>query len=222
MESRRLILTDDGSSSVYDQALKETFHSTHGAIQESRHVFIDSGLRQITSDPINILEIGFGTGLNALLSLEYASDQHISINYSTIEAFPLPNEIIKELNYPELTGGGKGKSWFSKLHALDWNRPEALNSHFKIEKLHTNWLVHKLDQEYFDIVFYDAFAPSKQPEMWEYDLIKKACDSLKTGGIFVTYSARGQLKRDLRSAGMTVESIPGPPGKKEMVRAIKT
>jgi tRNA U34 5-methylaminomethyl-2-thiouridine-forming methyltransferase MnmC len=219
--TRKIIQTDDGSSSIYNEQLKETYHSTHGALQESRHVFIDAGLKKCICSPARILEVGFGTGLNVLLSMEYAIAKTHPVEMVTLESEPLEKDLIDALNYDEQLGDQRASDWFSWLHEQDWDVKATFHSLFTLEKKRVNWLTFDPDKDWYDIVFYDAFAPSRQPEMWEFACIKKACNSLKKGGCFVTYSASGQLKRNLKQAGMEVETLPGPPGKKEMVRAVK-
>jgi tRNA U34 5-methylaminomethyl-2-thiouridine-forming methyltransferase MnmC len=201
----KLIVTSDGSHSLLNEELDETYHSIHGAVQESKHVFIDNGIYAYSRRPINIFEVGFGTGLNALL----AAQTNLPINYTSIEAFPLDESIFSQLNYEP------------KELLLDLHRNQHLQtSNFKFKKLHTTLEAISID-EVFDIIFFDAFAPSKQPSMWELPMLSKVCNALTPGGLFVTYCAKGQLKRDLKTLGLEVETLPGPPGKKEMVRGTK-
>ncbi|MEJ2003372.1 MAG: tRNA (5-methylaminomethyl-2-thiouridine)(34)-methyltransferase MnmD [Cyclobacteriaceae bacterium] len=218
---RKLIQTDDGSSSIYNEALNETYHSTHGAIQESRHVFLKSGLEHCGARPANILEIGFGTGLNVLLTMEYAIRNEIPVRMVTLESEPLDANLVNNLNYTSQVDDQRAAEWFRWIHEQDWQGNHTYNEYFQLKKINTDWLRFDPGNAVFNIIYYDAFAPSKQPGMWTLECIKKACASLHDGGLFVTYSARGQLKRDLSSSGMKVESLPGPPGKKEMVRAVK-
>ena len=185
--------------------LDETYHSRHGAIQESQHVFIKNGLELISKEPINVFEVGFGTGLNALLT----ALSNKKVNYTSVEAFPLPEEVYTQLNY-------EPKDLLLELHRHQQREIEK----FRFTKIHGTLQSIFLEPIY-DIIYFDAFAPSKQPSMWELPMIAKVCNALTKGGIFVTYCAKGQLKRDLRSLGMNVETLPGPPGKKEMVRGTK-
>jgi tRNA U34 5-methylaminomethyl-2-thiouridine-forming methyltransferase MnmC len=221
----KIIETKDGSHSLLNEALNETYHSTHGAIQESIHVFIKNGLQhwlnENQSKEISILEVGFGTGLNALLALKESVDQKLKIRYITLEAFPIASEVASQLNYPkqiQLTGSEK---FFSQLHSSIWNTQTEIISDFVLEKMEGKIQEMGLDESKYDIVFFDAFAPAKQPEMWELPVLSKVVQSLKPKGVFVTYCAQGQLKRNLKSLGLSVESLPGPPGKREMVRARK-
>jgi tRNA U34 5-methylaminomethyl-2-thiouridine-forming methyltransferase MnmC len=219
---RKVIRTEDGSNTIYDDELLETYHSTHGAIQESRHVFINAALAQANQPEIRILEVGFGTGLNALLAMEYALQQNSSIEMTSIESDPLDAKLITRLNYPDHLDHENGRMLFDWIHSQPWNTAAIFNARFSLCKERADWHSYKPTEDYYTIVFYDAFAPSKQIDMWSLNCIEKACNSLQKGGIFVTYSARGQLKRDLANAGMEVETLSGPPGKKEMVRAVKS
>jgi tRNA U34 5-methylaminomethyl-2-thiouridine-forming methyltransferase MnmC len=215
----QLITTADGSHSLLNTALDETYHSRHGAIQESLHVFINEGfdfvIGQNQLSEINILEIGFGTGLNALLTLQQATAKKIKVNYTSLETYPLQEAVWRTLNYGDAIAL---TSDFEKLHLAAWNEWQVVSEFFRLRKLNVS--LQQLDiADKFDLVYYDAFAPSKQPEMWELLVLQKTISKLKPRGVFVTYCAKGQLKRDLKSLGLTVETLDGPPGKKEMVRA---
>lgn len=222
MSSLKIITTHDGSHSLLHEQLNETYHSIHGAIQESNHVFIKHGLdfvkQHSNSSSINLLEIGFGTGLNALLTLQFAHIHNLAIRYTTVEAFPVEEAVWSKLNYTE---SSDSKVWFEKLHRANWNEWVTISPEFQLRKLKTTLQEAVLEQSNFDLIYFDAFAPSKQPEMWEVPMLKKVVDAMKSKGVFVTYCAKGQLKRDLHSLQLTVESLPGPPGKREMVRAQK-
>ncbi len=221
--SIRIIKTEDGSQSLYNEGLNETYHSTHGALTESKYVFIQQGLNLIVGrgkNDISILEVGLGTGLNAILVQEYAQrSPGLNIDFSTLEPFPLSPDLVTELKYDELIDGISRES-FEKLHACAWETPISALDNFTFTKYKSPLAGFETESK-FDLVFYDAFAPSKQPEMWEKALLSKVCSLLNDSGVFVTYCARGQLKRDLADLGLTVETLPGPPGKKEMVRAIR-
>lgn len=223
MSEKRLLITEDGSHTIYLPELKETYHSTHGAIRESEYVFIRQGLKHALREgkkTIEIFELGFGTGLNALLSWIYAERNQISINYHSIEAFPLTREDIEVLNYASLLDAADATDKFVKIHQCDWNEVVELSPYFQLNK------IEKLMEDFhtemqFDVCYFDAFAPSKQAEMWEIAILEKVKNMLVPQGILVTYCAKGQLKRDLKSLAFEVESLPGPPGKKEMVRAVR-
>ncbi len=219
-----LIKTGDGSNSLLNSELDETYHSRHGAIQESLHVFIRHGLQYVLeqnqSREISILEVGFGTGLNALLTLQESLKHEKKIHFTTLEAFPVAIELINQLNYTQQLDFEGTNKYFQSIHQCEWNEPVAIASNFILEKYNTKIQEMDLGSGVYDIVFFDAFAPAKQPEMWELAVLEKTVRSLKPNGILVTYCAQGQLKRNLKSLGLRVESLPGPPGKREMVRAI--
>jgi len=222
MPSLKIITTSDGSHSLWNEELNETYHSVHGAMQESAHVFIKNGLdyyiERVSPERISILEVGFGTGLNALLTLHRLLHTLIPITYTSLEAFPLGEEVWSELNYGQLAGM---KEHFTTLHRSLWEKEQQILPHFQLLKLHTTVQRVELPLKSFDLVYFDAFAPNKQPELWAYPVLGKIMDAMKMEGVFVTYCAKGQLKRDLKTLGLTTETLPGPPGKKEMVRAIK-
>ena len=224
MHELTIITTSDGSHSLLNTALNETYHSTHGAIQESIHVFIKNGLdfllQQKAIDEINILEIGFGTGLNVLLTRQRAAQTGKKIAYTSLEAFPIDINVVKKLNYPLVLMTNAEE--FTGLHLLPWDQELEVAPNFHLAKLKIKLEEAHLENQKFDLVYYDAFAPSKQPEMWELKVLRKVAEAMKPTAVFVTYCARGQLKRDLKSLGFSVETLPGPPGKKEMVRAVKT
>ncbi len=217
--SVKVISTEDGSHSIMNTVLQETYHSVHGAIQESNHVFIKHGLEYfVTKHPgksVRILEVGFGTGLNLFLSLLYGGQHQIHIYYESWEKHPLPEEIVTQLNYGEILGDEKA---FRAIHQAKWNEQLRIQPDFSFLKRHGDVLTESIDAS-FDIIYYDAFAPSKQPELWTQDILRKVTASLSPDGIFVTYCAKGQVKRDLASFGLVVEALPGPPGKMEMTRA---
>jgi tRNA U34 5-methylaminomethyl-2-thiouridine-forming methyltransferase MnmC len=225
MANIEIIITSDGSHSLRDTRLNETYHSIHGAVQESVHVFIKNGLVFFENRDhpieIRILEVGFGTGLNALLTLRHVMGVRLQIHYTTLEAFPITEETIPLLNYPEILDFAGAASLFRKLHTASWAQEEAILNNFTLKKQLGRLQDSAWSDEQFDLVFFDAFAPVKQPELWEMELLRKVEQSMKPGAVFVTYCAKGQLKRDLRSLGLQVETLPGPPGKKEMVRAMK-
>ncbi len=224
MSDKRLVVTDDGSHTLYIPELNETYHSTHGAIQESKHIFMEMGLLYFLErekiEEASILEIGFGTGLNALLCVLFAKAENKSIHYESLEAFPLSEEETSKLNYAQILEGENSTGIFQQIHASPWNEQSRILPKFELFK-HEIKVQDYSAKEKFDICFFDAFAPSKQPEMWEVDVLKKVWNALKIHGVFVTYCAKGQLKRDLKSIGFEVESLPGPPGKMQMVRATK-
>lgn len=215
--------TRDGSHSLLLPEMNETYHSTHGAVTESLYVFIDKGLRylleeQPTLKEVNILEVGFGTGLNAWLTAVEAAKLGIKVNFVTLEKFPLEKEIWSQLNYAQSESDQK---LYKSVHEVNWNCVEEVSQNFSIQKLETDIFEYSPEEGTFDLIYFDAFAPSKQPEMWQPEILQKMYNVLKTSGIFATYCAQGQFKRDFKAAGFISEELPGPPGKKEMTRGKK-
>ena len=224
MDNIKIITTEDGSHSLYHEGLKETYHSFHGALQESVHVFIEKGLRFWRNKSgmpkeVAIFEVGFGTGLNALLAAQFAMENEVKISFTTIEPFPLDTEIVEQLNYANAIGQGSLKEIFDQLHTSKWEEAVEISPFFSFLKSKSK-LEDFQTEKRFDVLFFDAFAPNKQAELWTADILQKCFSLLKDGGVFTTYSAKGQLKRDLKSVGFELETLPGPPGKKEMVRGI--
>jgi tRNA U34 5-methylaminomethyl-2-thiouridine-forming methyltransferase MnmC len=212
--------TDDGSHTLYVPELDEHYHSAYGAVQESMHVFIDAGLKYFDDkDELSILEVGFGTGLNTLLTLIETPLQKIT--YHAVEAFPLDLKTIKKLNYPNLMSGQESDLIFKKIHDADWDKEVKITDKFMLTKVSSKIQDTALPKNHFHLVYYDAFAPDVQPELWTEDIFNKIYTSMKPGGILVTYSSKGLVKQNLRAAGFTVKRLPGPPGKKHMVRAEK-
>jgi tRNA U34 5-methylaminomethyl-2-thiouridine-forming methyltransferase MnmC len=214
----KLKLTNDGSHTLYRTDLDETYHSTHGAIQESKHVFIKKGLDYSCSDlgkkKISILEVGFGTGLNCFLSFLYAKKNNIFIEYTALEINPLCNQIVKELNY---CTNQDEQCIFNKMHSVNWNELNGISSDFKLNKIH-NSLQEYTFKNTFDLVYFDAFGPRVEPNLWKKEWYEKIKTSLNNNAIIVTYCAKGAVRRDLISAGYIIERLEGPPGKREMLR----
>jgi tRNA U34 5-methylaminomethyl-2-thiouridine-forming methyltransferase MnmC len=201
--------------------LDENYHSSHGALQEAKHVFIEHGLRAIPKkNTIRIFEMGFGTGLNALLSAQEAIHLKKHIHYIGIEAFPVPTEMALSMNYEKFVSADI-EAVFSALHLTEWESRQHISPFFTIEKIQQKIEDYSPKLTSVDLVYFDAFGPRAQAEMWDLNVLAKMADILVPGGLFVTYCAKGQLKRDLKSLGFTVESLPGPPGKREMTRAWK-
>lgn len=204
---------------MYREDIDETYHSTHGAIQEALHVFIEKGLKEVekTKEDFTILEVGFGTGLNALLT---SLNSNSKIQYIGIEAFPIDQSIINQLNYISEIGNKKGADTFDKLHNAEWGVFSEITKTFSLKKVKGEIQHVDLGNE-IDLVYYDAFGPNSQGEMWDINIFKKLYASMSQNGVFVTYCAKGQVRRDLQSVGFTVERLEGPPGKREMLRAVK-
>lgn len=225
---RKIITTSDGSHSIFVPELNEHYHSIHGAIQESNHVFIEAGLKQISKDrsEINILEIGMGTGLNVLLTFFETANSSLKITYTAIEAFPIKEDLVKELNYADLLSPSESISnselqqIFNKIHSSEWNKEIFISKNFMLHKVNDELKNVELKNK-FDLIYFDAFGPPVQPEMWTEEIFQKIADTTAPKGILVTYCAKGEVKRTLKKVGFTVESIPGPPGKREMIRAVK-
>ena len=218
--TRQIILTSDGSHTLFVPLLGEHYHSIHGAIQESRHVFIQTGLGPLNAPKcIKILEIGFGTGLNALLAMQFAHQHQIEILFTTIEKYPLRKDEFSQLNY----GSVLGEEWipyFQQLHECPWEQLVPISEAFSIQKIRADLLTASFIETY-QIVFFDAFGPDKQPDLWTVTVFEKLYKSLEKQGVLVTYSAKGQVRRNLKAAGFEVERLPGPPGKREMLRATR-
>lgn len=215
-----ILITEDGSSSLRRTDLQEGYHSTFGAIAESRHIFIEAGLRKVGKLPeINILEIGFGTGLNAILSLEFAIKEKQLINYQTIEKFPLTKEIISQLNYGEKL---HLEEEFDRMHNISWNEGNELNPYFKIQKKDKPAEEINYPKDFFHLIYFDAFAPQFEEKLWNKEVFENLFQSLKQGGILVTYCCKGEVKRMLKSSGFDIEKLPGPKGKREILRALKS
>lgn len=218
--SIEIVFTADGSHTLQNSEIGDTYHSIHGAIQESRHVFINAGLEHILdSNPakINILEVGFGTGLNAYLTLLH-QDQ-IKIDYTALEPFPIGEEVYSLLNYSEELNVEADS--FRALHDTRWNKNKEITTWFSLKKIVSKIESTELPLNHFDLLYYDAFGPGKQPEMWELPVLIRLFSFIKPGGHLVTYCSKGQFQRDLRRIGFEVELPPGPPGKFEIVRARK-
>lgn len=213
-----LQMTGDGSHTLYVHKLDEYYHSWHGAIQESRHVFIERGLHQVTGPRVRLLEIGFGTGLNAYLTCIEAEKLGIQVDYHSIELYPLSGELFERLNYSRLLGKRAGV--YQHIHEAGWNEQQRITPFFCIYKILGDFLKFQPEASY-QLIYFDAFAPVKQPGMWEKAQLLKLFWALVSGGILVTYCAKGQVKRILKEIGFYVESLPGPPGKREMVRAFR-
>lgn len=216
----KIIKSEDGSHTLYNEELKETYHSTKGAVTESQHVFIRNGLNVVApgKESVKVLEIGFGTGLNALLTLKESRLLKKKVAFHTLEPFPLPREIYTALNYPAFVEG-VAREDLNALHEAEWNAPGYSEKFFELYRYKVR-LEDFVTSQLFDLVFYDAFAPSKQQDIWELSNLEKVYRMLAPGGVLVTYCASGQFKRNLKAAGFKVETLPGPPGKKEMTRGI--
>lgn len=215
--------TADGSHTLFVPSLNEHYHSVNGAKQESNHIYINAGLLQSQKDDINVLEIGFGTGLNAYLSLQNAKQRAKRIDYISLELYPLDIEIVKQLNYVECDDS-EGRKYFEKLHICAWGQKNEITPYFTLTKVQTDFSklqLTSLPNITFDVIYFDAFAPEKQPEMWSQEIFEVLYALTNKNGILTTYCAKGIVRRMLLHAGYQVERLPGPPGKREILRARK-
>lgn len=217
-----LVTTRDGSHTLYVPHLDEHYHSTYGAITESRHVFMDAGLLcRIEGPEVSVLEIGFGTGLNALLTCIIARDKQVKVTYHALEKFPVEMTLVEKLNYASmLPQVPDAESLFAGIHKASWNETAILHPFFYLHKMQDDLADFHPEFEY-DLVFFDAFAPEKQPEMWTQDIFNRLYKNLGPDGILTTYCVKGTVKRMLKTAGFRIEKLPGPPGKREMLRGTK-
>ena len=219
----QIITTEDGSHSLFVPHLDEHYHSTHGAIQESHHVYICAGFGSCTNEHINVLEVGFGTGLNAFLTLLKAEERNATVNYTSLELYPLEMEIVQQLNYTKhLTDKAKAQL-FLTMHSAAWDEPIRITPNFSLHKIEIDFSnPHNLKTStLFDVIYFDAFGPDKQPEMWSQQAFDKLYALCNTDAVITTYCAKGKVRRMLQSAGFTVERLPGPPGKREILRGVK-
>ncbi|MDP4290879.1 MAG: tRNA (5-methylaminomethyl-2-thiouridine)(34)-methyltransferase MnmD [Bacteroidota bacterium] len=255
--NKTLQLCEDGSYTLFSEKAGECYHSIHGALTESLHIFINAGLRTLTENysigiaasgnesksvqsketfikeslfrqkglasdfkPIRILEIGFGTGLNALLTAIEAEKNKIPISYLGLEPFPISSSIVQQLNYCELLPGNS-LPYFKTMHQCDWEKEYLINPDFNFRKLQVGFMEASLLNDDFDLIYFDAFSPEAQPDLWGQEVFNKCFRVLANDGILVTYCAKGRVKRALKAAGFVIENLPGPPGKREITRARK-
>lgn len=218
-----LVTTADGSKTIYNSEVGENYHSRHGALQESRHVFLESGLQYFlehnSASKVSILEVGLGTGLNFLLSADYCTDKQINLDHIGIEAYPLTDELISQTGYNQYISESLWNS-FIKRYPDSLKNPVKINPYCQLQTAHCQ-LINFTNNQQYDVIYFDAFASARQPEMWDEEAIAHTIQFLKNGGVFVTYAITGNLKRTLKGLGLKVEKAPGAPGKREMLRAVK-
>lgn len=220
---RKIILTGDGSRTIFLPEWNENYHSKHGAIQEAYHVFINYGLQYFIDkhkelSKVSILEIGFGTGLNAFITLLESQEKGINVDYVGVEAYPISDYEVSLLNYSETLSSDT--DLFNKVHECVWESKNQLLDNFSITK--RQQFFHQIeDRNKYDLIYFDAFGARVQPELWTEEIFKKMYNALKKNGVLVTYSAKGSVRRAMQNVGFNVEKLPGPPGKREMLRAIK-
>ncbi|NVO09448.1 MAG: tRNA (5-methylaminomethyl-2-thiouridine)(34)-methyltransferase MnmD [Bacteroidales bacterium] len=219
MTSVKIISTNDGSHTLHSERHNAHYHSTNGAIQESFHVFIKNGFDYIELNKISILEIGFGTGLNATLTASSAKITKHLTRYTGIDLYPLDEDLLLKLNYTSFLNSSDIENW-DKIIKANWNEEELINDFFYLKKMTADFISLNLTDRY-NLIYFDAFAPDDQPEMWTCDIFKKLYQATEPNGIIVTYCSKGIVKQALREAGYIVSRLPGPLGKRHMVRAIK-
>ncbi|MTK54385.1 tRNA (5-methylaminomethyl-2-thiouridine)(34)-methyltransferase MnmD [Paludibacter sp.] len=218
MQEIQFQLTEDGSHTLYLPEMDEHYHSVHGAVQESRHVFISAGFEACRSQSPRIFEVGFGTGLNALLTAVEAEKSQRRVAYTSVELYPLSLDQAGKLNYGAMLDAD---SLFAALHDASWNEWSSITPWFDLKKVEADFSVMQLPENEYDLIYFDAFAPNKQEDLWQPEIFDRLFHSLKSGGVFVTYCAKGIVRRMLQASGFLVERLPGPPGKHEMLRGRK-
>lgn len=216
---QKIVKTKDGSHTLYVPELDENYHSVNGAIQESVHVFINAGFKQIHKKQLHIFEVGFGTGLNALLTYLQAIKSNRKVIYHAIEKYPLTIKQIHALNYPDFIGN-EVKDVFIRFHETPWEKEIIISEFFTLKKIKADLKSYIFSSEY-DLIYFDAFAPDIQPGMWQENVFGKIYEAMAPGAVLTTYSVKGSIKRTMVKVGLKVEKLPGPPGKREMLRAIK-
>lgn len=217
---REIIITNDGSTTIHIPDWNENYHSTHGAIQEAKHVFIKNGLDLLQNQKsISLLEIGFGTGLNAFITFLETLDKE-KVNYVGVEAYPISSEEIAQMNYVTELQATQYQVVFDKMHSCDWESQQHITEKFILTK-RKQFFQDINDKEQYDLIYFDAFGFPLQPELWSEVIFKKMFDALLPNGILVTYACRSSIKNAMLSVGFSIEKLPGAPGKREMLRAIK-
>lgn len=221
---REIKTTSDGSKTLFINDLEENYHSHHGALQEAQHVFINNGLKLLNDYEINILELGFGTGLNVLVTIDefLKTDKNHVFHYFTIEKYPVQDNEVKDLAYDSLFEGAQFSEIYQKVHTCEWNITTEILPRFYFTKYQCDFFeLEKLNLPAIDLVYYDCFGARVQPDLWEKPLFKMVTDTMKKGGLLTTYSSKGSVRRILQELGMHVEKKAGPPGKREMINAVK-
>lgn len=217
---REIIITSDGSTSIHLPEWEESYHSKHGAIQEAQHVFIKNGLSLCKGQSVSVLEIGFGTGLNAFITFLESKKNKQKIDYVGVEGFPISPEEVLQMNYVDQLKANQFESEFKIMHTSVWEKNVTISDTFRLTK--RKQLFNDInDKNQFDIIYFDAFGYRVQPELWSVEIFTKMFDALKEGGILVTYACRGPIKNAMKEAGFKIEKLAGPPGKREMLRGWK-
>jgi len=215
----KIIHTKDGSSTLYSPTFNEHYHSVFGAINESKHVFIEAGFNFLNLPSIKIFEIGFGTGLNALLTYLESAKKEITVEYTGIELYPVTQDVIQQLNYTQFLSD-EAKKTFDQFHEVSWNKKIEISNHFHLTKIKADFNDYLFTEKY-NLIFFDAFAPEKQPALWSHQNFTKIYEAMDTHGVLTTYSSKGLVKQNLRNVGFQLERLPGPEGKRHMLRAVK-
>lgn len=218
-ERVHVVETTDGSQTLSIDGGIEHYHSTNGAIAEALHVYIDAGLAPFAGREVNVFEVGFGTGLNAMLAYQFAVCNATKVNYTSVERYPLPLNIVEKLTYPEQVELDREK-YFNALHSAPWNSKVELDPCFTLQKVEVDLVEYSPSAE-IDVVFFDAFAPDLQPQLWSLQVFERIYKTMNAGGVLVTYSSKGFVKNNLRESGFNVKRFPGPKGKRHMILAQK-
>jgi tRNA U34 5-methylaminomethyl-2-thiouridine-forming methyltransferase MnmC len=222
LKNRFVTKTKDNTTTLFVPELDEHYHSIHGALQESKHVFIQAGLHPLkTQETVRILEIGFGTGLNALLTAQETTASNQNIEYTSLEKYPVTANEVEQLNFQELIPDNETLTLLNALHTSDWEVEQKISSNFTLVKHQNDLKTFDFKPNYYDLIYFDAFAPSAQPELWSETIFQKMYACLRNNGVLVTYCVKGDVRRNMKAVGFKVEKIPGPPGKREMARAYK-
>ena len=219
MAQIRIVKTADGSHTLFSEQHNAHFHSLNGALQESLHIFLKNGYEYLSRDTINVLEVGFGTGLNAALTASKAAELKCSTNYTGIDLYPLEEDILSKLNYDSVLSITESETW-KKIISIKWGCEERVNEFLLLNKVHCDLIELDITNKY-NIIYFDAFAPDDQPEMWTVDIFEKLYQATSNDGVLITYCSKGIVKQALRAVGYKVERVAGPPGKRHMIRATK-
>ncbi len=220
-KGHQIIQTKDGSKTIYLPEIDEQYHSVNGALTESGYVYIEKGYLFREKQKTVVFEVGFGTGLNCILTAIEAEKERETTHYYSIEKFPLEKYVTKELGHSSLFPE-KDNDIYEKIHSCEWGKMEKISEHFFLHKIHSSIHCFNLSAlEKFDVIYFDAFGPDKQPDMWTPKIFNSIYGNCNPNAVFVTYSAKGEIRRQLTKAGFTMEKLPGPPGKKQMLRGIK-
>jgi len=221
---RKIIITDDGSTTIHLPKWDEQYHSKFGALQEARHVFIQMGLFKVLEreelSEISILEIGFGTGLNGLVTWQEANKKEVLVDYTGVEAYPVSAEEVEHLNFSGMLEEPEAVSVFEKMHKSAWETPQNISEFFTLTK-QQKFFQDISDVDKYDLIYFDAFGAGVQPDLWTEEIFEKMYKAIRNNGVLVTYAAKGSVRRAMLQVGFLVERLPGPPGKREMLRATK-